>query len=190
MAWDKGFNFRATSGFVTDGSNETYVLEEMYPTTRNGVTFGWNAGLQTRDRNSSLDRRLAGSHFTNNTGTQRVFRVDLPSAQDYVISLALGDAQYAQAYLYWQLLDNTNSLAIIDDTDGTAGSHFDDATGVDRTAAAWPADNLTITKTFATTTLNCKIGSPSAQAGASTLAHLFVSQAAGGGKPWYAYAQQ
>ena len=36
-----GFNFRATSGFVTDAGDETYDVGSAYPVTRTGRTFGW-----------------------------------------------------------------------------------------------------------------------------------------------------
>lgn len=41
MSVDVGFDFRATSTFVTDPANCTYVIDDLYPTTRGGVTFGW-----------------------------------------------------------------------------------------------------------------------------------------------------
>lgn len=182
MAWDKGWNFRDTAAYVTDGTNETYVLIDSYPTTRNGVTFGWAAGAQqSRDRDSTVDRRLAGINFQANNGAQSNFRVDLPSTADYIVTLALGDTAYSQGYQYWRLLDNTTVLATIDDTNGTVGDNYDDATGVNRAEADWPSQNATIQKTFASTTLNVKIGAPTAQADSSTLAHLFLSQVAAGG---------
>lgn len=178
MSWDKGFNFRSTSGFVTDGTNETYVIGDDYPVTRNGVTFGWTAkGLfDKRDRDSGVDRRLAGLNFNTNDGTQSTFQIDLPAIGDYTIRLALGDQSNPQGYQYWKLLDNTTVLATIDDTNGTAGAAFDDATGVQRITADWPTLNVAITQTFATTTLKVVIGSPGAQADSTTIAHLFVSQ--------------
>ena len=40
--WQQGFDFRATSTYVTDPPTSTYVLASTaYPTTVNGVTFGW-----------------------------------------------------------------------------------------------------------------------------------------------------
>jgi hypothetical protein len=95
LSWDKGFNFRQTSGFVTDGANETYVLSgDSYPATRNGVTFGWeDAPSGDRDRNSGIDRRLAGMNFVSSAAGASAyrFRVDLPAAGDYAVRLAIGD---------------------------------------------------------------------------------------------------
>src|SRR3990167_6684343 len=96
MAWDKGFDFRNTSAYVTDPADHTYVLHtETYPTTRNGVTFGWSAGtIDSRDRDSGIDARLAGINFGAATGT---FRVDLPATGDYDVRIASGDASFAQS---------------------------------------------------------------------------------------------
>lgn len=185
MAWDKGFNFRASSGYVSDGANETYVLaDDGYPTTRNGVTFGWD-GLdsgQDRDRDSGVDRRLAGIVFANNGGTQYNFRVDLNSTGDYEINLAMGDTGGGQDYQYCQFKDNTSVLRTIDDSDGTAFNNYDDATGVNRAEAAWPGSNAKDTQTFATTIFFLLVGTPGSEASATTIAHLFLSEVAAGGR--------
>ena len=55
--------------FVTDPPGDTDVLPTTtYPTTGNGVTFGWvnTYFVQGRDRNAKLDPRLAGINFANN----------------------------------------------------------------------------------------------------------------------------
>lgn len=182
MAWDKGFNFRQNAGFVTDGTDETYVLSaETYPTTRNGATFGWSTAPTGRaDRNAAVDRRLAGIHFQGNSGTQITFRVDLNSATTYDISLAMGDEGFAQGYQYCQFLDDTTVKRTIDDTGGTAAANFDDATGVNRALADWPGSNVADSQTFSTTTFYLRVGSPSAQSNSTTIAHLFLSEVAGG----------
>jgi hypothetical protein len=54
--WQQGFDFRNTAAFVTDPPGDTYVLPTTkYPTTVNGVTFGWvkTSLVQGRDRNAS-----------------------------------------------------------------------------------------------------------------------------------------
>src|SRR5205809_595690 len=95
MSWDKGFNFRDSIGYVTDGTNETYVRDtgDVYPVTRNAVTFGWNSNLGGADRNSAIDRRLAGLNYSS-PGTSFTFQVDLTAPGTYDISLALGDATF------------------------------------------------------------------------------------------------
>lgn len=183
QAWtDAGINFRDSAGYVTDGTNETYCLgdADVYPTTRGGFTFGWSTidGDSGRDRNSGVDRRLAGINQCSNDGTPCTFRLDLTTSGAKTICLALGDYGSNQDYQKIEFLDNTTSLFTITDTDGTVFTNFDDATGVNRTAAAWPGSNVCVEHTFATTTLIVKLGSTSAQANSSTIAHLRVTDVA------------
>ena len=181
MAWDKGFNFRATADYVTDGPDETYVLGDIYPTTRNGVTFGWvtSAPDETRDRSTTVDVRLAGQNAIDNTGASQNFRVDLTATGDYTIRLAAGDASFAQK-IDVEFLDDTTVFSTVADNVATAGGQFVDATGVTRTTAAWPADNQTLARTFASTLFVVRCAALSATVNNSVLAHLFVSQAAAG----------
>lgn len=177
-----GINFRDSSGYVTDGTDETYctgIDEDTYPTTRAGATFGWNSGNSDmgRDRDSGVDRRLAGRNGQENTGTQAEFQLDLPAAGDYDIRLALGDATGAEAYQRVDIYDDTTLLFSIVDTDGTSAGNFDDATGTNYSTANWPGSNTAVTHTFSTTTLIMKLGSTTAQANTSTIAHLYVAQA-------------
>jgi hypothetical protein len=179
MAWDKGINFRSTSGFVTDGANETYCLAaDSYPTTRGGVTFGWTDAFLSgaADRDAGADRRIAGISFRINSSSQTVVRVDLPNTGSFAVRLALGDTG-AQGYQYAQLKDNASVISTIADTDGTAAGNYDDANGTNHTAANWPASNTSLTHTFTSTTFLLTIGSPGAQAGSSTLAHVSFSEA-------------
>jgi outer membrane protein assembly factor BamB len=175
---DKGFNLRATSGYVVDGTNETYVAGDTYPTTRNGITFGWETSTQTtRDRVSGNDRRLAGVNQQTNNATQATFRVNLPAAGTYQIHLALGDAGSAQTDQYLQIKDNTTVLLTIDKRGaGTAIQGFYDATGALLTNTTWPTSEATTTQTFASTTLRVVIGTPTAVSNSSTLAHLRIVQ--------------
>jgi hypothetical protein len=184
MTWDKGLNFRATSGYVTDGANETYVLDsDNYPVTRNAVTFGWTASIagNSRDRDNTLDSRIAGVHFQTNDGTQKTFQVDLPAPGQYLIRLALGDTAH-EAYLYCRVSDGATPLLTLDETTGNNPpfTNFFDATGTGYDSATWPGSNTPVTLTFSGTTLNLIIGSPAAQANVSTIAHLFISQITSG----------
>ena len=80
--FQQGFNFRATAGYVADPSNTTHVLANTnYPTKVGSVTFGWQVpGVAlSRDRNKSVDPRLAGINYFSN-GTPGRFEVDLPAA--------------------------------------------------------------------------------------------------------------
>jgi hypothetical protein len=188
MAWDKGFNFRATSVYVTDGPNATYVIEtggnaaNQYPITRNGVTFGWigvAGGFQTRNRSLSNDVRLAGCHFPSNGSglVDKRFRVDLPSAGQYQVWLAVGDPSNRAANATVAIYHGTTLLASYGPT-SLSGNSLIDAAGIVRTAAAWVSagGGSPLSATFATTTLFIDIGN-TASAGASPISHLFISQA-------------
>lgn len=182
-AWtDFAWNFRFSSGFVTDSANQTYEIGETYPTTRT-ATFGWTAALAdgTRDRDNAVDIRLAGVNKTANT-SPKSFRVDLPAAGNYTIYIALGDqgGDHTTGHQYLQIRDNSDALATIDDAGGTVSAHFDDATGVDRTTATWPGSNVGLDVTFATTTAIFVLGD-GMTAGDSTIAHIRIVQGGGGG---------
>lgn len=182
MVWDKGFNFRASSGFVTDGTNETYVLHsDTYPVTRNGVTFGWVDPCDSRDRESGVDRRLAGINFGSNaTGSIR-FRVDLPAAGNYNINLAAGDTGSSQD-IDCEFGDDASYSTIANNVAVTADQYID-AVGTIRSEANWPSLNQALSKSFSTTIFHVRLAGLSASAQNSVIAHLFISQvtAAGGG---------
>lgn len=173
-AFDKGFNFRQTSGYVTDGTNETYVLaSDAYTGSviRNGVAFGWTTALgaqDSRDRNSALDRRLSGIGF--NDGIATVFRVDLPAAGTYSLRLAMGDPSNSKT-ISVTIKDGANTLVTISGVSVPAGSHLD-ATGTVYTDANWPASNSAVSKVFAGTVLTVEIPI------STPMCHLFVSRTA------------
>lgn len=177
-----GINFRATSGYVTDGTGETYCqgASDIYPVSRGGYTLGWETNgslVDSRDRSTSGDVRLAGTNVINNNGSDLpVFRIDLPSTGTYTIRLAFGDAQYSQSYHYAVLKDDTTTFSTIDDSNGTAANEFTDATGTNRTAAAWPGSNASITRTFTSTILRIQAGTPTNVGGATTITHLSVTK--------------
>jgi hypothetical protein len=150
---NRGINFRNSSGFVTDGTNQTFALpfptDNLYPIARGGLTFGYEntgGGLPGgADRSSGNDPRFAGIHFTaNNVGQSAPFRIDLPSTGTYTIHLALGDAGFSQAYTYFELFDDNTSKLIIDKNTSISANSFWDATGVARTAANWPTQNISV----------------------------------------------
>jgi hypothetical protein len=147
-SFDEGFNFRSTSGYVTDGADETYVtVTDIYPTTRGGVTFGLVTNLywNHRDRNSSNDRRLAGLTFQDTAGIsadERAFRVDLPAAGTYTVHIAAGDDSGAQHVAY-VIKDNTSTLFTFSDTLTTGSGKFLDSLGGEYTNATWPGSHGT-----------------------------------------------
>lgn len=171
-----GFNFRATPGYVTDGDAETYVLgSDTYPTTRDGRTFGWDADYSAndRDRSAGLDPRLAGVHF-HPADSAGVFRVDLPEPGTYDIRLAVGDITL-QTGIYIEVLDDETSLFSFGTVTMTDGNQWFDASGVLRTnETAWVDNNVSIRRTFATTTFYL-INGGSGSGENSAIAHLEVT---------------
>ena len=180
--WQQGFDFRNTASFVTDPPGDTYVLSTTtYPTTVNGVTFGWmkTSPVQARDRNAKLDPRLAGINFVSN-GSPATLYVDLPSAGTYNLSLAMGDAGYEQCYTQCQVqfLDGSTVLATV--TGGpTKAGYFYDATGKNWSAAAWPNSNLSQQVTLTGTRLAVIVGTNKATGDYTPIAFLGVTQVSG-----------
>lgn len=178
-------NFRATSGFVTDQAGETFSLGEQYPVTRGGLTFGWATNLtaNARDRNSGIDRRLAGlMQLANSLGTTTTFRLDLPNGPGtYTVRLALGD-DAANQDIRVRVRDGTGGtvLATIQDSTLSASEWFD-ATGVRRTSAAlWVANNASTNLTFTANHLILEIGAHPSGLGSSVISHLFVQAVSSG----------
>ena len=121
-----GFNFRRSAAYVTDGTDETHVIDDpdspsygdIYPQVRDGYTFGWTTAMQlTRDRSSSIDRRLAGFHGSYASANE-IWRLDLDGlngADTYTMRAAFGEANYAQSQ-YNEIRDNTTTRVTIDNT--------------------------------------------------------------------------
>jgi hypothetical protein len=172
-----GINFRETAGFVTDGTDETYCLNDAYPTTRGGLTFGVvGGGGAVRDRSAAVDRRLAGIMFFGNNGAAVLtFRIDLPSTGTWDINLALGDQANPQETKI-VLKDDTTTFATIGRT-STSAHNYLDATGTNRTGAAWPTDNVAISRSFTTTSFFLELGDSAAGANNSCIAHIRIESA-------------
>lgn len=174
MSTDWGFNFRATSGFVTDGANETPVLAEDYPHTYtiNGVsvTAGWEDSVagNTRDRSAAGDAREAGINFSAVGGTR--FRVDLPAAGSWTIHFAGGDGNGAGLACDFAFKDGTTAL-------GTTGSYpgtgFNDANNTNWSVAAWPGSETGLSVSMSSTTFRLVTTSASTNA----VAYLRLAQA-------------
>ena len=181
-SWQQGFDFRNSANFVADPTGDTYVLASTaYPTKVNGTTFGWvkTSPVSGRDRNASLDPRLAGINFVSN-GAPATFDVDLPSPGTYSLSLALGDAGYQQCWVQCQIqfFDGSTLLATV--TGGTVPlGYFYDAQGNKWSASAWPANNLTQQVTLAGTRLTVVVGTSKATGDATPIAFLGITQASG-----------
>ena len=180
--WQQGFDFRNTAAFVADPPGDTYVLPTMkYPTTANGVTFGWvkTSLVQGRDRSLKVDPRLAGINLITN-GSPATFYVDLPSPGTYNISLAMGDAGYQECWKQCQIqfLDGNTVLATLSRGSTNLG-YFYDAAGNNWSAAVWPGSNVSQQVTLTGTRLTVVLGTNQATGDYTPIAFLGVSQGSG-----------
>ncbi len=175
-------SFRNTAGYVTDATGTYATAFDAYPTTRGGNTFGWSSGTQGTDRDSAdrdatvTDKRLAGINYVLN-GHACTFRVDLAATGGYTFQFANGDTGFDQSAQrqYLEIFDNVTSKLVHDKVTGPAQDHYYDATGVDRTEAAWPGSNLpSAALTFASTICNLTIGNVSI-GGVTVFAHLQIA---------------
>lgn len=171
------FNFRNTLGYVTDGAGRTYVNgSDLYATVRDGHTFGWVAASSgSVDRDAGIDVRLAGLNYE--TGADRDFQFDLPSAGTYLIGLAMGDASFALTNQKIEIYDNATLRLTIGPHNVSAGE-FWDASDVKYSAANWPGSQTPVSLVFATTTLIMRL---KAAGGTTAVAHLSIDTAGGGG---------
>ena len=154
--------FRATPGLIADGADQTVVPGKSgtglqpwpYAVTIDGIAgnVGWNIATNVdgaRDRNAAAPAQLAGIHRVAN-GTATRFTVDLPVGPGrYEIRLAVGDAYGAASTSpHIVIRDGATVLAVADGTAGITG--FMDATGVNRSAGNWAAQNQPVTLSFTT----------------------------------------
>lgn len=186
MPFDMGFDFRSSSGYVTDPSYGVPQLaaSENYPHTyTNGDGYSINAGWVATgapvgaDRDNTNDPRIAGINFVSNNTTGETVRIDLtsgsaPGSGAYTIDLAVGDAVGASTH-FFSVLDDATTL--IDGTNGGSGyatdaGHFIDATLADVTASTtWTG--TTVSKTFNNATCYIKLGNGAGGA-LSRIAHF------------------
>lgn len=192
MAFDMGFNCRATSSYVTDPAYAVPVLGELYPhtyTNSNGwsINGGWQEIAGTDDRGASNDPRLAGDNFINfGPGRPAIFKVDLssgsaPGSGDYTVDLAVGLQSGAASYDSVNVKDNTSSVIAFSGTTGGA-NHYFDATGTDRApgTSSWDLVRSTASVTFTTTTVSLEA---IFAAGATWIAHFRLTLVTAGTTP-------
>lgn len=187
-----GFNFRASSGYVTDTTGYSAVhdvdsVDYTYPKAdfSNGVTAGYDGGsgtMRPRDRSSSVDARLAGKHFSNTATTINKWKIAITAGTKNV-ALAVGDAVYAVDDDYIELFDDTASLGVlVDDSSGHPGGQFYDAAGTLHTSAAnWVSNQAPVSKTFASGFMIFSIGRGAGSAGGQCITHVAYEDAGGGG---------
>ena len=179
--FDLGIDFRQTAGYVTDPANATYDLGAAYPVIQNGATFGWTSPNQTsaaRNRNTSVDARLAGVNQVYTSNQTGRWRLDLPTPGTYIIRVAIGDQGFAHPYQSIRIYDGTTLLTTVTAPNGTGLNQYLDASGVVRTSDTdWAQNEVGIPLTFATTNLNVTIGDTTH---ASTIAHFRVTSMSAG----------
>lgn len=195
MTFPAGYDFRATSGFVTDPANCTFEIGTTanYPRTDAlGNTVGWeDAPSGTRDRNANAGdaAKVAGVGFYNGgSGNLRRYRIDLPSTGNYSMRCAIGDGNSGSNSNggKLELFDNVTSLGILVNQGGPQNDNqFYDATNVLRTSPTdWVNNNqLGGPFTFASTILRVKLSYTTASA--ACIAHLWVESSGGASAaPW------
>jgi hypothetical protein len=157
-----------------------------YPTSKtiDGDTFdvGWDDVRGSRDtnRDAGVDGRLAGMCDCRAAdATAWTFRIDLPSAGNYYIGLAVGDASFGNNQLL-DVLDDSSVLFSISPETATSAGEFIDATETIRTSASdWVTNNTEALLTFSTTICNVRLNKPATNA--TTIAHFSIRAASGGG---------
>jgi hypothetical protein len=166
-------NFRGSSGYVTHGAGQTYMLGEGFPTVRAGLTMGWQVGVNATDRDTGVDPRFAGINWLDG-GATNDFTLTLPSTGTYNINYAVGDASGGSQGTQITILDNATTR----DTSGTmstSGTEFYDISGTKHaTSAAWVANSVAKSLVFATTTFVLRMNHPSG--GAAVITHLVITQ--------------
>ena len=195
MAFDMGFNFRNTSGFVTDNSHYGVpMLGEAYPHTyTNGDGQSVNAGMTVQNSasieniNNTYDPRIAGVQlYANIIASATTFRVDLssgsaPGAGTYTIDFAFGyTSTQRQAF---QVCDNATVLIDAWQSTGLTPPNSGDVLDATLAWIAVPTTSwtgATVQKTFATTTCNINIGLDNS--GNYTAPRHFRLTLAGGGQ--------
>ena len=181
--WQQGFDFRASLNFVTDPPGATgVVLDTIFPTVGGLTTYGWSytATLGGRNRNDTIDPRLAGINYVNN-GPPGQFYVDLPSPGTYSLSLAMGDDGYQACWVQCQVqfLDGSTVLATM--TGGPINSgYFYDARGNRWSAAQWPTNNVSQQVTLVGTQLTLQVGSNKYTGDYTPIAYLGITQVSAG----------
>lgn len=182
MAFSKGFDFRSSIAYVSDPTNCTYEAHDApdtYPTTRNGVTFGWvtTTVQDGRDRdNTAGNEKVAGINFTS-TGAVYTFQVDLPASGDYNIYLGVGDVFSSGSV--GQVLIKDGSTTLITISHNATNRIYDANDTAFTTLAGWVSGQTPQKVTFSGSTLSLLLSIGSDTIGA--IAHLFVDQVAAGG---------
>lgn len=159
-----GFDFRATSGYVTDPGYAVFVTDTTtdatmaYPHTfTNGggvaVVAGWDAGASSvvsRDRTTTYVTWGAGSVILD-SGTA-TFRIDLPATGKYEVYTTWGDPGNGVTTNGLITDNGTTRVTITGTTTGGATGTFLDSNSIAMAAGSWWT-NLPITVNFTSTVM-------------------------------------
>lgn len=146
-------NFRSTSGYVTDASDEVFVGTDVYPVVSNGYTYGYvdgHAPEGARDRLAHQDARIAGFHFVNNARVSR-FQIDLPKPGSY--NIHFGAADYSDNNATIDVYDDTSFLTNLLSNANITGGNAVDATGNVLSYGDWAESQASVNLNFATTAM-------------------------------------
>ena len=181
--WQQGFDFRASAEFVTDPPGATDVIfSTVYPTKGTLTTYGWSytANFVTRNRDNSIDPRLAGVNYVNN-GSPQAFYVDLPAPGTYNVALAMGDAGYPQCAVRCQIqfLDGADVLATLNSGPTNLG-YFYDMQGNNWSESQWPTMNVSQQLTLTGTQLTVLLGTSQYTGDTTPIAYLGLTQVSTG----------
>lgn len=173
---------------MTDSANHTdVILADEYPVTDSEIgggslSFGVTTnptGTQFRDRDSSVDARLAGSWGVGNGGTED-FRINLDETS-FDFSCAVGDTANASENRL-QVIDGNSSSVLLDIEASTAANEYMNAAGSVITEANWPKDGVTdsLTATGASPYILIRVGSHSGGTNRTRLAHVLIETTSSG----------
>jgi hypothetical protein len=189
-AWDgsykAGINFRSTAAYVTDPTNTGIMPSDedgndlpgpqtvTLAGTGDTIAVGWAAsggtpsgqqtGGGTRDRDNTVDARVAGIHFVS-ANTIKDLVITLPSTGDYLIWLGIGDFATNNTAGEYEILDSTTSRLAFAQATAASGAIYD-ATDATPVPAGWAVSNdggtgRALRINFTTTTMRLRLGTGS-----------------------------
>jgi hypothetical protein len=172
-----GINFRQSVGYVTDISPDVQMGKNAYSSTPG---YGWtdvtSAGADVANRNSTVNARLAGVFYAQNSQSpaNAEFRIDC-GAGTFGLTLALGDAGDNNGPHKVEFFDGANSTAILTvSVAATTIGEFRDANAVLFSSAAnWVAGQTPKSITLSNTYLRMRVGG--AASGITTIAHMSLA---------------
>ena len=171
-------DFRNTDGFVNDPPNYNPVLlTTNYPTTVNGVSFGWTTPGLRKVKTAIPSSILGWRACPAQNGTPSTFSSTcLPLT--YSLALAMGDdasGTQCGTQCQVQFLDGSTVVATV--TGGpTNQGYFYDAVGNNWSDANWPTNNVSQQVTIAGNALTVVVGTNNATGDLTPIASLAVTQ--------------